>query len=652
MCNVCIICDCFIFSVITVLSYYVSIVGKPLLLILIFVSMSKRYPITNPNDFPCDADVKLNGTAGTGKSTEAQERLMQTMEEKNLSYFDVTVSTYRNSLAREQVDNLKQHNIIPNNVSYSDTFIGTIHGICRRLINREDDVDITVQNNIVSSYHKHVFCKQLNVDYYSDGFEKSAGEELFDVISYMLHNNQSPETLPDSQLSSWRDKWGQHASLRSVVDKWEEFKDNPPDEVNADILWQFDELLLIVREAELIPPNEVLVIDELHDVYPLLNDVIQMWISETKKSDDKTVIVAGDPFQVINNYQGASPEFYENTDIPELVLNTTYRCPEKIWNYAQSVLHSEFIDIQDVSASDSGGSIKEVTSATFDYKNMLNKWVMANDTKWTPEHIATEHTDIPNNNDVMLLARTRVQLKAIAKQLDEHGIIYAGQMNSSWSGKENIDLLRVYNALQTLNNVTIPDEASEDEYLVDFEDSFVYDFDESVEITNPQLKTLIKYIPDKYIRGMENEKRSIIDSQKPYSFPLRETYFAFYNTLFRKPLRELVNEMDFSELQTDKLHKALSRYDSKVEQYNLPVQLRTIHESKGMQAHTVALYDGITANIEESLKTTEGRRNECRTWFVGASRSSQNLLLLREGFSSFEESPYIPLHKPDTSETI
>lgn len=600
--------------------------------------MVERYPITNPDEFPFDADVKLNGTAGTGKSTESQERLMLNMEERNLSFFDVTVCTYRTELAREQFEDLQEHDIIPEGVKYSETFMGTIHGVCRRLINKSDEIPITIKD-IVSGYHRQLFCEQYGQDYYTHSFESSAGEELFNVFSYMMTNNLSPDTIPNSKLDDWREKWGENANIKRIWNEWEQFKDNPPETVTANKLWDFDELLLIVREAELIPPNEVLIIDEMHDVFPLLNDVIQLWIDKTVPHDDKTVIVAGDPFQVINSYQGATPEFYENTDIPELVLNTTYRCPEEVWNYAQSILSKEFTDIQTVEADSEGGLVAEVSASSFKFKQPFNQWTMAHDTKWTPNYIASEYTNIDQDETVMFLARTQVQLDAIAKQLDKNGIIYAGQIDSSWSSNE--ELLHLYNALQTFSDVDLPD--SEEEYLVDFDKHFVYNIDDSIKLTRPRLKALLDALPDKYIRNTEFSKYKYIDNHMPFVFPVSDTYFALKEEFFRTSLRQLTEELSFSndEEYSSKMYKALSRYDTTINQYNLPVQLRTIHESKGMQAHTVALYDGITTNIDDALDSTEDRENECRTWFVGASRSSQNLFIMRDAFKNFPESPFL-----------
>jgi ATP-dependent exoDNAse (exonuclease V) beta subunit len=47
----------------------------------------------------------------------------------------------------------------------------------------------------------------------------------------------------------------------------------------------------------------------------------------------------------------------------------------------------------------------------------------------------------------------------------------------------------------------------------------------------------------------------------------------------------------------------------------------------------VAVYDGVTKRIMESMNRDEAeRRNEWRTWYVAFTRASENLIVLKDGF--------------------
>lgn len=584
-----------------------------------------KIPITKKETHPPCESVKINGTAGCGKTTQSFLRLLHEMERRNLEYRDITVCTYRNSLAREQLNKLKDEDVIPDEVQQSDTFIGTIHGICRRLINLSDEVDMKI-NNLATGYHKEEFCKQYDKKYFSSSFEKSAGEVLFNIFSYVYNNNVEMKHIPQELLDDFREAWSLQAdvaTLNRLWEDWQEFKNNPP--TRETILYDFDELLLIVRELELVPPNKFIIIDEMHDAYPLLNDVVQMWIKNTLDRDDGTVIVAGDPLQVINSYQGASPEFYTETDLPEIVLDTTYRCSSQVWNYAENIITKEF-DIQNINTVKEG-SILEYDVPTFSYSE--NEWGIDNESGLTPEKLTNEY------DELMFLARTRIQLNAISKRLDEEGILYAGQVSNSWT--ENTELLHIYNFLQTLTDVDLTGK-----YVIDFDESFVFNFDDDIITTRKRIEHILEVLPDEYIRSSDAPKNQILKYDRPFAFELRDTYFAFKPDLFNTDIKELIDQLDLSNFNKDRLKKALDKYDDVYTYTEIPVSLRTIHESKGMQAETVALYDGITQNIIESLETQDGRNSECRTWFVGATRAADNLLILRDGFKGFESSPYLP----------
>jgi len=51
------------------------------------------------------------------------------------------------------------------------------------------------------------------------------------------------------------------------------------------------------------PGRPILVVDEYHDVTGLMDKLFRAWMD-----DAEIVLVAGDPHQVVNAFDGASPE--------------------------------------------------------------------------------------------------------------------------------------------------------------------------------------------------------------------------------------------------------------------------------------------------------------------------------------------------------
>jgi DNA helicase-2/ATP-dependent DNA helicase PcrA len=86
--------------------------------------------------------------------------------------------------------------------------------------------------------------------------------------------------------------------------------------------------------------------------------------------------------------------------------------------------------------------------------------------------------------------------------------------------------------------------------------------------------------------------------------------------------------------EKDILRSAIEHNDDPVADVdNISVRVYTVHGSKGAEARTVVLYDGITRRIEDSMfESSRLRDNEYRTWFVGLTRAKENLFVLRDAF--------------------
>jgi hypothetical protein len=87
--------------------------------------------------------------------------------------------------------------------------------------------------------------------------------------------------------------------------------------------------------------------------------------------------------------------------------------------------------------------------------------------------------------------------------------------------------------------------------------------------------------------------------------------------------------------------RALRRYDCEVKRDSFPVQIQTIHASKGGEAETVVLYDGIPPKVASSIRNSEKEAsNEARLWYVGCTRASNRLIVARNGWDYVRE--YLP----------
>ena len=65
------------------------------------------------------------------------------------------------------------------------------------------------------------------------------------------------------------------------------------------------------------------------------------------------------------------------------------------------------------------------------------------------------------------------------------------------------------------------------------------------------------------------------------------------------------------------------------------VKILTIHGSKGMQATTNFLHTGITGAINRSMMTQSGKENEAFVWYVGVTRTIDNLIFVNYNTNSY-----------------
>jgi len=67
----------------------------------------------------------------------------------------------------------------------------------------------------------------------------------------------------------------------------------------------------------------------------------------------------------------------------------------------------------------------------------------------------------------------------------------------------------------------------------------------------------------------------------------------------------------------------------------------TIHAAKGMEADTVALYDGIPPAVSEDIDWNKTKqRAESRVWYVAATRAAEKLMVFRDRWDYCER--YLP----------
>ncbi len=580
--------------------------------------------ITGTGEHPVTDSVKLNGPPGTGKTTESAARVATLIDEHGYEVSDVLWATYRRSLAFETLERLADWNIIPdeelNNPTEGATrFIATIHGIANRLIGGIGD--------ITTWYHRKQFCQKRNLKFEkSQPWDDPPGQLLFEVLNYAaknrldLHNTRDREQVP--MLDALREEYP--GDIANAWDQWQDWK-------AENDMYDFWEQLKLALDNQHRHGRDIVVIDEYHDATPLMAALCEFWIDQAE-----IVIVAGDPLQVVNEYTGADPEFFKRLDLPEVLLDTTWRVPEVHWGVATDVLATAHTPppVDRVST----GRFHEAESPRFEYIRGKGWRTPDESDARSPPWMVDEF-----GTDMMFLSRTKRQATGIARSLESAGVLYETQSSmdiDGWGARGGMaERTALYNALQRLTDVQLPGFGLSRDWGDNMKTP------EDITFPAKEAATLLDHINHNHLSESRSNTTDAAAGILEDGFAVTGDDFReyvtgdFWNMYSRgegavgylNATSNLDDGDKLSDHDIDALATALKRNDEPVT--SVDTKVYTIHASKGSEASNVALYDGITATIYDSIEESDAsRQNEYRTWYVALTRASDDLFVLRDGF--------------------
>jgi DNA helicase-2/ATP-dependent DNA helicase PcrA len=583
-------------------------------------------------DVPITDSVKLNGPPGTGKTTQSAARVAKLIRDEGYGIADVAWATYRRSLAEDTLRRLADWGVIEskqleNPRSGPTRKITTIHALAHR-ITPDNSLDIAQPR------HKRGFCKQeLNIRYSSnEKWQDGPGELLFRVFDWLADNLKEPSECTECpQFADLQDEYPGYLEPHTVArlhEDWIAYKEDRD-------LMDFHEMLEEAYYADEVPTERILVVDEYHDATPLMDRLIRKWADAAE-----ITIVAGDPLQVVNAYQGASPEHFKGFDAPEVLLPHSYRVPSAHWERATEILSAQF------DAPDIGISTQDDATVSdfghrrpFSYDEYKEEWTYPEQDR--PSQIVDEY-----GANTMFLTRTRRQAAGIADELKESGVIFESPQGiGGWNQAEK--RLELYNALQSVSRLVPSSFDGADahgfgQFSDDAETS-----PSSVVLSPSEAVRLLNHAQASHLAQTRKETNKITDRIDEADSPVaadelnqyvKPEFWSVY-TRAEGSVRALIGLND--EKQEKVLRRALEANDSRVDAQTRLPRVYTIHASKGAEAETVVVYDGVTKRIQKEMLTTpRAKRNEHRVWYVALTRASKNLLIARGAFESAE--PFIP----------
>lgn len=561
--------------------------------------------------YPPDASVKLHGPPGTGKTTQTMERLKE-LAGNGYNVGDIAFITYRREMADRFLEKLHDEGLIGYEAmrkpwEHSTRYIGTIHAVCNRLT----DLETPREGNRSLTGVMHEFCSEsFGVPYYKSDEETQStpGELMFSARSWCIEN--------EVPFSHWHrsPQYSEIAELWPYYPEMDEFDRQWEAEKRERGIADFEDMLTTVRDGGISPPRKILAVDEYHDFTPLQDSIARQWMDAAE-----IVIVNGDPLQVVYSYKGADPSMYLDLEYPEILLPRSYRVPRSVWEYAGRALRPEH-EPPEIEPREEEGEVIEMLSEPLDIDKDTEGRAM-------PGDLIDRYGE-----DTMFLVRTRKQQRDLGRALKRAGIIFSSQEGGyGWNNAEK--RLAIYNALATLSGCRTPEGEVDQRSLVTTDWGSGRKDPASIWMYGNEWSRFFDRVPAEFIQGKSKPK--LLQYLNGQTRQTGEEIGEYVTPEFWRMFTRGSDSVEFLLSYDDAglIARALDRYDCEVQRGGYRTRVQTIHAAKGGEAENVVLYDGIPSRVATSIKNDpEEARNEARLWYVGCTRASERLIVMRGGW--------------------
>jgi DNA helicase-2/ATP-dependent DNA helicase PcrA len=589
--------------------------------------------------------ARLYGPPGAGKTTQITVRTAVVADALNLHPSEITVCTYRTSQANKVRERGVDWDAFPEADADAYEYWATTHAVAARATGFHDEFDGDRDDleGMVNEKQKRRFCDEYDImfqvpkPWYSTAWDvfqdlyTYAKQNMLDVGSSRFIDSDRWDRRPLKQdmrawrkLEAFREKWGHSTSFPKVAETWEQWK-------RRHNVYDFHEQLEAALAADApLPPMRLLVIDEYHDAYPLMATLSEEWIRNAE-----IALVAGDPDQCINSFNGADPRIFErlhervDIDMPVIHLAKSHRCPDEHYQAAARMLREE----RNVPALDTDGRglINRFTPTAMDYNDRAGKWVLPDaDEPGTPVWLWCEY-----GPGVMFLARTQRQLDGVGAALDRHGIVYESQNDVAGDWTERLRLMRSLDKVADVRPATQASVVDVDQYN---NDGRQYDRIGRKRFTPDEAFALFEHSDSRALDD-RGELLSLISRarREPTMVPLADFAEHVKDTWWGRYAdgRESIDGLTYlSDEEKTAMKMAWTRYEDR--EFTMDVaegtRLLTVHAAKGAEQDDIVLYDGTTKRIQDQCdKHDDERGNEARTWYVALTRASERLHIVRDG---------------------
>jgi superfamily I DNA/RNA helicase len=508
---------------------------------------------------PLPSEFHFIGVPGAGKTTALENTIEYAINELGIAPHETRVITYRASIALEIKERLESRFSLSS--TDSKKICSTLHGMATRYYRSQlDDPDKKLDFMDGNRLHWEEFQKQYGHDMHPGGIDNpETNSQLSTAHTYYRSTGRDMEAVLERGLYS------DPEHLLKVAEDLEEFKQKKH-------IIEFNDCLEYAAQNKFIPDVRMILIDEAQDLNPLMTSMIDNF-----RGNIEYIGLAGDPFQSLYPFYGATPDYLINFP-NEFTLGETRRLHEEHYDIAKRIIigNTGYVP-PDVKTKGKGGKVYYVTA----------------------EEAAVRTFQHTNDNGVFHLCRTNYLCSQVAHNLAEKGIPYVGSLG--WR-KETVDLFN------GLNKVA-----------------------EGKAIHYSELKSLQKntrmfhtHAKLQQIQKIEKESKTR-EGTKNYRVLMTDVIW----NLKVSGSYSLVNDDNNGNIMRTQIKGLLHRGLKRISLSDaVKVKVMTIHAGKGLEAEAVFLYTEIPNVVSKSLKNEKTTTEEACVWYVGVSRSLKYLYVV------------------------
>jgi DNA helicase-2/ATP-dependent DNA helicase PcrA len=510
----------------------------------------------------------IYGAPGTGKTTKCTQIIKDCLD-SGLTENDILYTTYRREAADDALSKIARE--VGVKTSLLRKVVNTIHGKCFSLLCSNGLIQAEKRKNIIFNERKDILKFNLEYEYNlkpSGVTEDSISSGTADPFLRAYNHMRSIMTTPSEIYKSGLPVQYSISDFKRLCKDFEEWKKD-----NNKI--EFSDMIDLVIKNELILNGKVQIYDEAQDMTPQMYTVAKVWSEGADR-----VFLAGDHLQTLYTYSGAEPKLFLDWGGNLEILPESKRLTKDIWAIAGDIIKKNTpYNAPQIKTRSETGNVKQINHTN------LESYLLK----------------CPHDAETFHLVRTNYLGGQVAEILSRCGVPFSGITRYSWTQSER----NLYNAIQSIRIFR--------------------------QLTKSEFCSLLDYYPAR-LTGAQSNPRDVAD----YKADIEARAGIPAMTKLNPNLIESIKTED--PLKLSNIKKGLTRL--KIEgafrrgllrisanDVNM-VKILTIHGSKGMQATNVFLHTGITRAIDQGMLTKKGRENEAFVWYVGVTRTYNNLVFV------------------------